>query len=465
MNWRQSLAALAWVAALCPLEAGAGINTKNGNFYISYFDIVAGPLEVGRAYNSKSTFRGMFGYGWGTPYESRLIVGPSGTPVIFQNGGGATSYFQPDVANSSYAATAAAAIKTMLPLLVTERGANRAALDSADHQRLQGQVQQQLQDEEYRNRAWLRLLDSGKVRPLDVPQGATFRYTCSCSFKSQQLTRTPQGYLYVSGTQRQTYSASGQLLSILEGSGPAILITRYDSGKDQGRIRSLSGGGNTVNVTLDAAGHVTQLLHVQSSKTARYVYDHDNLVRSDDAGGNVFRFGYDARHNMTSITYVDDSKLTIEYDANSAAVKEVQRNGATTWYQYGALPGDPVLNYYTSIKHAASALPSADVSYERREYHFRRTPKGGLALEQQASEADNISRRYRYNELGVLKRLVESSHLSDSAGTITDYEFDSAGRVKTTQSRGWRRTYTYADDDATRVLQLQTVYSLSLIHI
>ena len=47
----------------------AGVNLKNGNFYISYTDIVVPgggkKLEITRTYNSKSTEVGWFGFGWG----------------------------------------------------------------------------------------------------------------------------------------------------------------------------------------------------------------------------------------------------------------------------------------------------------------------------------------------------------------------------------------------------------------
>ena len=50
---------LAFVAMLMASMAFAGVNLKNGNFYISYTDIVVPgggkKLEITRTYNSKST--------------------------------------------------------------------------------------------------------------------------------------------------------------------------------------------------------------------------------------------------------------------------------------------------------------------------------------------------------------------------------------------------------------------------
>ena len=57
----------------------AGVNLKNGNFYISYTDIIVPggghDLEVVRTYNSRATGTGWFGFGWGSDFETHLSVG------------------------------------------------------------------------------------------------------------------------------------------------------------------------------------------------------------------------------------------------------------------------------------------------------------------------------------------------------------------------------------------------------
>ena len=54
---------------LVPTFSFAGVNLKNGNFYINYTDIIAPggghDIEIIRTYNSKATEVGWFGFGWG----------------------------------------------------------------------------------------------------------------------------------------------------------------------------------------------------------------------------------------------------------------------------------------------------------------------------------------------------------------------------------------------------------------
>ena len=79
-------------------SAVAGVNLKNGNFYISYTDIVIGAakfkIEITRTYNSKSTGMGLFGFGWGSDYETALQLGSDGRITIREHGQGGKTFFE-----------------------------------------------------------------------------------------------------------------------------------------------------------------------------------------------------------------------------------------------------------------------------------------------------------------------------------------------------------------------------------
>src|SRR4051812_48574640 len=79
--------------------AGAAVNIRNGNFYMSYTDIeYSGGFEpqIERVYNSKTPFKGMFGWGWGSLYELHLELMPEGAIIVTEYGGGTTNYFAPE---------------------------------------------------------------------------------------------------------------------------------------------------------------------------------------------------------------------------------------------------------------------------------------------------------------------------------------------------------------------------------
>src|SRR6185437_2831933 len=68
---RSSFLAAAIVASAASV-AQAGVSENNGNFFVGYTDVKAYPgigLSLERVYNSKSSYSGLFGFGWGSDYE------------------------------------------------------------------------------------------------------------------------------------------------------------------------------------------------------------------------------------------------------------------------------------------------------------------------------------------------------------------------------------------------------------
>src|SRR6218665_377413 len=99
---------LALIVLMMSVYASAGVNLKNGNFYISYTDIVVPgggkKLEITRTYNSKSTEVGWFGFGWGSEFETKLELSADGSIVIHEHGSGAKTRFTPKTAIDPVAA-------------------------------------------------------------------------------------------------------------------------------------------------------------------------------------------------------------------------------------------------------------------------------------------------------------------------------------------------------------------------
>ena len=88
------------LAVLFSQEVLAGINLKNGNFYISYTDLIPPGgntpinMEVGRTYNSKSGANKDFGYGWGSSFLTYIAIQGDRSLVVHENGSGAASQYR-----------------------------------------------------------------------------------------------------------------------------------------------------------------------------------------------------------------------------------------------------------------------------------------------------------------------------------------------------------------------------------
>src|ERR1017187_9057014 len=88
---------------LFPAIAMAGVNTKNGDFFVTYGDIeqTSGDheLNLDRTYNSRESGAGWFGYGWGSTFETKLVVMPDGSVAAYENGNGQQNYYAPQRAD------------------------------------------------------------------------------------------------------------------------------------------------------------------------------------------------------------------------------------------------------------------------------------------------------------------------------------------------------------------------------
>ncbi|QKQ27172.1 DUF6531 domain-containing protein [Candidatus Reidiella endopervernicosa] len=137
-----------------PSQTEAGVNLKNGNYYITYTDIViAGrhDLEIERTYNSRSGGKGIFGIGWGSDYETSLAVQGDGTVVIRENGSGARTVFRPPSLSKEEIESAVDAII---------QAANQDNRFSNDRER-RDERNKLLRDAEFRSNAWTRYVEKG----------------------------------------------------------------------------------------------------------------------------------------------------------------------------------------------------------------------------------------------------------------------------------------------------------------
>ena len=111
---------------VCRQYAHSGVSLGNGNFYIDYTDGVVEKggniVTVERIYNSTAIHNGAFGFGWGSEFETFLVVNPAGVPVIFLNGSGAREKFVPEFNDEKYFKQLEMSKKVMLGLRMNEGG-------------------------------------------------------------------------------------------------------------------------------------------------------------------------------------------------------------------------------------------------------------------------------------------------------------------------------------------------------
>lgn len=386
-----------FIAALLvlPVLAFAGVNPKNGNFYISYTDIyLESPkaksgglqLELTRTYNSKTSENGWFGFGWGSLYETRLVVMPDGSAVVQENGGGAISDFPAQVPSAL-----PAGVDTIVGVAVEREQLTPEEADAL-RKKLTG-------DADFR---YAQVKKYGIQTQL--PVGAVLKsnacYSSELTRQGDTYRRTPcPRYNYT-----DYFDLDGRLI-VREEDGFKITI-HYD-GKYPDRIEDTRGQKYFLMWT--PAGRVASAL-TEEGKGTRYKYDAlDNLLKSMDTGGNFYKYQYDDNHNLTQIGYYDGSHMDMQYNDMSLVTSVTEPGGGKTTYDYRTDPQNPAGHYRTKV---TRVYPSGGQSSVEHEFKLSSNAAGFESLasvtstqEPTPGSARTSKRGTELDERGRIKRV------------------------------------------------------------
>lgn len=397
-----------FILCLLPLTAFAGVNLKNGNFYISYTDIIVpgggNDLEITRTYNSRAIEKGWFGYGWGTPFETFLTVAPDGSVTIHENGSGALTRFT-----------------TEAPV-----DAAGAAQKIVDAMRKRTSISDQVASnlvQRLTNDADLRL---GYARRFGVTtELAEGTKLYSNTRGIQNLTKTKEGYVReFNDGKKEFFNSNGKLARITDKNGYTVDL-EY---RDNSLVSIKDSQAKQLFFEWYSDGKVKHIWSAGDKKT-EYKYQGDNLIESTDIAGTIFKYAYDANHNMTQISYMDGTTMQIKYEPRTSFVSElVARNGEVTRYSYQSNPENPDMHYWTNV---TKVVPGGQPITNKYEYEMRRRPDGSEYTYRIATEINGVKTETTYSECCSLPlRIVRGSE-------ITTFEYNDKGLLtKKASNRG-----------------------------
>ncbi|MEC7274986.1 MAG: DUF6531 domain-containing protein [Bdellovibrionota bacterium] len=393
---------------LIPSMAFAGVNLKNGNFYISYTDIIVPgggmDLEITRTNNSKSTEKGWFGFGWGSDYETYVTVSADGSVVVHENGSGALTRFTPK--------TAVNAEKAAQEIIAAIR--KKSAINDGVAKNLLGKL---------KNDAELRQAYARKYKVQAKIAAGTELFSNVRGL--QKIVKTKKGFIRAFNDGKKEYfNKDGKLVEMSTKNGYSVSLN-YKK-------------GNLVSIKDSQAKQLFfewyadgKVKHIYSSgdKKTHYKYREDNLVESKDVAGNVFKYTYDGNHNMTSVGYSDGSKLEIKYTPKTQFVEEViSRNGESTKYKYESNPKNPEFHYWTTV---AKTSPSGKKSVSKYEYEIKTRPDGSQYTYRIATEINSIKTETVYSECCSLPLKITRGN------NTTTFEYNKKGLLtKKASSKG-----------------------------
>lgn len=438
--------------ALVLSNANAGVNLKNGNFYISYTDIVVPgtgkSLEMTRTYNSKSTEKGWFGFGWGNVFETKLIKSPDGCVVVHEHGAGGKTRFCPkNPINPKKAA-----------MKIVDAMRTRSAT-------ITGKAEKSLLD---------RLMNNAELRHVYARKfGVKTNIAVGSKLFSnqrgiQEVHVTKTGFLRKSNDGKKEYFSKDGLLKKIKDKNNYSVEFTY---KKRSLYSIKDSFAKQVYVKWYSNGKIKQMWSAKD-KIATFKYDGDDLIFSKDVAGNEYAFEYDSNHNLTKVVYnpnrkkgVKEDFMKMDYEKKTFFISKItDRNGDATAYKYGANKKNPKDHYWTDVSKKGFNNKAVTNKYE---YEIKTRPDGsrytyrimtkinGIKTETIYSECCGLPLKiargknvtnFEYNEKGLLTKKVSSprgdfvkisydkvhnkiSKVVNKSGTTT-FKYDKKGNLK-----------------------------------
>ena len=359
----RGLAALLIVVAFLLLAwfgpGHAGVNTRNGNFYISYTDLIvdAPEFKVARTYNSRSTEILSFGRGWGWPLDTVLRVNGDGTITVVENGSGMQRlYVQPRP------------ITAELELVVEDmlRAMEGAGWIMSAPQRAQTR-QELLTNGETRRFVQNQLIDEHLIARPEIPLGARLE---SRSETNVVIVREPSGFYRARASGFDRFNLDGQLIETRDRFGTGYKLRR----NEKGHLREIILNGDIrLQVETDDMGLIAQIAF--QDQVTRYEYDsRRNLIHSTNVENTVFEYQYDPRGRLTFVLYENGTMLENAYDpVTGYIVRQDMPNGEALEYEYFSetpLLPDVIEQYGTITQKYRSGTSDVPFSVESITYQI-----------------------------------------------------------------------------------------------
>ena len=394
---------------LLPLSVNAGVNLKNGNFYVSYTDIIVPgsgeDLKVVRTYNSRATEVGWFGFGWGSDFETYLDVAADGSVVVHEHGSGATTRFTPR--------------ETIDPSSAVDRIIEEMRKRASVSDNVSSSLKERLLGNAELRQAYARRFNV----TANLADG-TVLYSNARGL--QELHKVQNGFERRHNDGKIEYfSNEGKLTAITNNNGYRVDI-EYGENNRVSSIRDSE--AKQLFFSWYSNGKVRNIWSAGDKKT-EYTYEGDNLVKSVDIAGNTYTYDYDSNHNMTKIGYEDETSREIHYARRTQfASKVVERNGEVTEYAYESNPENPELHYWTTV---TRSQPDGSKVANRYEYEIKARPDGSQYTYRINTNVNGVETETVYSECCSLPlRITRGNH-------VTTFEYNDTGLLtKKTSTSG-----------------------------
>jgi YD repeat-containing protein len=400
---------------------------RAGGFHIGSTDIgYVGGLEpeLARFYNSESSYRGLFGRGWGTEYETWLEPFPDGTVTVHEYGGSVDNTFRSAHGDPS----------TMIEAILAAAREQREIHSGADEAALR---QQLVANVDVCHARWARYRPLGLLTlRAQMPVGQTL-LSSRLNDGMRRLESVREGFVeHFQNGRMEHFDLAGRKVRISDASRNYVSLRRDAAGRPR---EIVDNQGRALRLTYNPRGLVARI-EKDDRSAATYEYNvHDELIRctlpplpesSSDSrplgranGSTVetIQYEYNDRHNLTRIAYADNTAMEISYERENGrdrvtAVKDRDDTRTTVRREVIDTP------FHVRLAEEVHAKEGNLISSTTTELFFARDETGDEWIQRRITNADGDVTETTYMT-GALPQ--EIKHV----GEATRFRYDLNGSV------------------------------------
>ncbi|MDZ4676485.1 MAG: DUF6531 domain-containing protein [Oligoflexia bacterium] len=397
--------ALVLTLSLVSINAHALVDLKNANYADAWLDLsIPGTgydLKVVRAYNSRTLYNGLFGFGWCSDFETSLEITAEGNLRLTECGAGQETLFlskgfsEKDIEKT---------VKTIIEKTKADNPNSNAAYLNELEKRLK--TENALRSEYASKYNIVRpIVDKSRFyahgRDVEFIEKSGNYYSRTTVEGSIQKF-TLQGKLekiYDRNSNYLTFAYDGKRLrDVADNNGRKISFSYYDNGK----VKSITGpGGIQVDYKFK---NLNDLIYVKA------------------ANGQIFTYDYDDLHNLTKVTFPDKATKELTYNKNYDLVTSYKDpEGCLETYDYKESEDKPRDHFWASV-----IKKCKDKIILRAKYEFwyeLKNDKTGKYLKRSKTQENDASTDVTYNELGKPMNVARN-------GKSTKFEYYDNGLLK-----------------------------------